>query len=101
MSFQDKIADQAKGIQPLDDFEALPLSGPGRWAYPYKGVTLYTNDGNVLFAESDGTPAADGAQSLLLQALDKAFRSGESATEAFERLRNGAPVTAGDLSELA
>ncbi|WP_237726978.1 hypothetical protein [Rhodococcus jostii] len=100
-SWDDKIASQAQAIEPMDDFEAIPLEGPGRWAHPYEGVTLYTNDDNILFPESDGTPAANGARSLLLQALDKAFQAGESATSAFDRLRNGAPVTTGDLSELA
>ncbi|EME18759.1 hypothetical protein G419_16198 [Rhodococcus triatomae BKS 15-14] len=89
------------GIRALPDFEALPRTGPGRWAYPYEGVTLYTNDADVLFPLSDGTPEGDGGRSLLIKALDKAFTSGETATEAFDRLRNGAPVTTGDLSELA
>ena len=99
-SFDDKIEDQANAFEALDDFEALPRSGPGRWAQPYEGVTLYTNDANVLFPLSDGTPEADGTRSLLFQALDKAFQAGETATHAFDRLRNGAPVTTGDLSEL-
>lgn len=99
-NFDDKILDQARGIQALADFEALPRSGPGRWAVPYQGVTLYTNDANILFPLSDDSPEADGARSLLIHALDKAFKAGETATEAFERLRNDATVTTGDLSEL-
>jgi hypothetical protein len=100
-NWDDKVASQAAAIEPMDDFKALPRTGPGRWAEPYPGVTLYTNDTDVLFPESDGTPVANGACSLLFQALDKAYQAGESATSAFDRLRNGAPVTTGDLSELA
>ena len=99
-NFDDKISSQAVGIEAMHDFEALPCSGPGRWTHPHEGVTLYTNDDRVLFPLSDGTASADGARSLLFHALDKAFKAGETATQAFERLRNGAPVTTGDLSEL-
>ncbi|MFF0541738.1 hypothetical protein ACFYTF_02770 [Nocardia thailandica] len=100
INWDDKVASQATGIVAMDDFKALPRTGPGRWAQPYEGVTLYTNDDKVLFPLSDGTPAADGARSLLIHALDKAYKAGETSTQAFERLCNGAPVTTGDLSEL-
>lgn len=96
-SVLDKNVDQAQGIVPIDDYEALPLSGPGRWAHPHPGMTLYTNDANVLFLQDD----TDSVQaSIIFQAMRKLFESGKSATEAFDILRLDAPVTTGDLSEL-
>ncbi|WP_245709521.1 hypothetical protein [Rhodococcus tukisamuensis] len=67
---------------------------------PDAGNASYTC-ADVLFPLDDGTPSAEGACSVLFHALDKAFKVGEFATSAFDRLCNGAPVTTGDLSELA
>ncbi|MET4609463.1 hypothetical protein ABIC28_000433 [Rhodococcus sp. PvR044] len=82
-------------------FGAVPLAGPGRWAQPYEGVTLYTNDSRILFLKIDGSDESRETRTQLIRALDKAFKAGQTAPEAFERLRNGAPVTTGDLSALA
>lgn len=95
MSFDDKIANQAMGIVPLPNFDARPLEGPGRWAEVAPGVILYTDDRNVLFPKGRGEGFSE-----LIRLIRRAYDSGETATEAFDRLRFGAPVVTGDLSEL-
>lgn len=96
MSLEDKYADQAQGYKAVDDFDALPLSGPGRWA-EIPGGTLYTNDANVLFLRGDGSVTA----SAVFQRLDQAYKAGATAAEAFDSLKGEAAVVTGDLSELA
>lgn len=91
----DKIEDQARSNVPVDDYEAT-LAGAGRWA-DIPGGTLYTNDANVLFLKGNGSTSAG----VVYLTLDKAYRAGETATHAFDRIRNGAAVTTGDLTELA
>ncbi|ASR86456.1 hypothetical protein SEA_CHANGELING_3 [Mycobacterium phage Changeling] len=94
----DKNVDQAQAIVAADDYDALPLTGPGRWAHVPGGLTLYTNDQNVLFARGD---MSSFEASVLFQAMDKLHAAGKTATEAFDILRLESDAVAGDLSELA
>ncbi|QZE10904.1 hypothetical protein SEA_AGAPE74_4 [Mycobacterium phage Agape74] len=97
-AFDDKIEDQAHAIRAVEDYDALPLEGPGRWAYIHGGLTLYTNDDNVLFAQGDMSTLDS---STLFQAMEKLRQAGKSAGEAFDILRLEADAISGDLSELA
>ncbi|ADB93697.1 hypothetical protein REDROCK_3 [Mycobacterium phage RedRock] len=97
-AFDDKIVDQAQAIVPVEDYDARPLAGPGRWAHLPGGLTLYTNDENVLFARGD---MSTFESSVLFQAMDKLHAAGKTASEAFDILRLEADAVAGDLSELA
>lgn len=94
-SLMDKMLDQARCYKPVPCFQALPLSGPGRWS-EIPGGLLYTNDDNILFLQGNGTNAA----SDVFQAISKAYDAGESATDAFDRFRGEAPAVSGDLSGL-
>ncbi|QGH78699.1 hypothetical protein SEA_MIKO_4 [Mycobacterium phage Miko] len=94
----DKAVDQAQAIRPVEDYDALPLTGPGRWARIHGGMTLYTNDDNVLFAQGDLSTLE---ASTLFQAMDKLHAAGKTASEAFDILRLEADAVSGDLSELA
>lgn len=95
----DRVAIEGLGIRPVPSFTALPLEGPGRWAEIEHGLTLYTDDDNILFAKVDYSKRNGFGE--LIQALRDAYKAGETATQAFDRLRGEAPVVTGDLSELA
>ncbi|EKF22990.1 hypothetical protein C731_2993 [Mycolicibacterium hassiacum DSM 44199] len=94
----EKAVNQAQAIRPVEGYDALPLSGPGRWAHIHGGMTLYTNDDNVLFVQG-GRGTLE--RSTLFQAMNKLRRAGKTATEAFDILRLEADAISGDLSELA
>ncbi|WKW87220.1 hypothetical protein SEA_CHARGERPOWER_4 [Mycobacterium phage Chargerpower] len=94
----DKAVDQAQAIRAVDDYDAFPLTGPGRWAHIYGNMTLYTNDDNVLFAKGD---LSSIEASTVFQVMDKLRESGKTAGEAFDILRLEADAISGDLSELA
>ncbi|AOT24925.1 hypothetical protein PBI_KALPINE_3 [Mycobacterium phage Kalpine] len=96
--FDDKIVDQAQAIVPADDYDALPLAGPGRWAHVPGGLTLYTNDDTVLFAKGDMSTIES---SYLFQAMEKLRLAGKTASQAFDILRLEADAVSGDLSVLA
>jgi hypothetical protein len=80
----DKNVDQAQAIRAVDDYDALPLTGPLRWAHIHGGMTLYTNDDNVLFARGD-LSTIDASN--LFQAMNKLREAGKTASEAFDILR--------------
>ena len=94
---EDKYRAESACYELIPNFDARPLAGPGRWALLHNNETiLFTNDDNILYAEGDGDEAY-----WLGREIDSAFDAGETATQAFDRLRDGASVTSGDLSELA
>ncbi|AFV51155.1 hypothetical protein ST20ES_3 [Mycobacterium phage 20ES] len=97
-AFDDKIEDQSHAIRAVEDYDALPLAGPGRWAHIHGGMTLYTNDANVLFAKG-GRGTLD--RSTLFQAMEKLRQAGKTASEAFDILRLESDAVSGDLSEIA
>jgi hypothetical protein len=96
---QDKLDSQAATAVWVDGYTALPLSGPGRWVTFQDGTTIYTDDNTKLFAKNKQGTTIGLVEAVV--AIGKLFDAGRPATEAFEQLRNGAPVTTGDLSELA
>ena len=96
---QDKLDNQAETAVWVDGYDALPLSGPGRWiAYP-DGTTIYTDDNTKLFVKNKQGTTAGLVEAVI--AIRKLYKAGNTAAEAFEKLRNRVPVTTGDLSELA
>lgn len=98
MTLDEKNVDQAQAIRPVEDYDALPVAGPGRWAHIHGGMTLYTNDDNVLFAKG-GRGTLE--RSTLFQAMEKLRQAGKTASEAFDILRLEADAVSGDLSEIA
>ncbi|MFT4127343.1 MAG: hypothetical protein QM662_14085 [Gordonia sp. (in: high G+C Gram-positive bacteria)] len=98
----DKLADQARGYERVPSFDALPLSGPGRWTVlePATTLFLYTDDKNILFVKNRA-PGVHPQQWWWGNQVSHAHDAGESATEAFDRLSVGREVVVGDLSELA
>ena len=96
---QDKLDSQAETAVWVDGYDALPLSGPGRWMTHPDGTTIYTDDNTKLFVKNEQGTTTCLVQAVL--AINKLHGQGKTPTEAFEQLRNGAPVTEGDLSELA
>lgn len=98
MTEEEKYVNQATAYREVQDYDALPLAGPGRWARIYGGMTLYTNDDNVLFAQGDMSTMES---STLFQAMDTLREAGKTASEAFDILRLDAAAVSGDLSELA
>ena len=98
MTNVEKNLSQAQAIVPIANFRGRPLAGPGRWAQVAHGLTFYTNDADVLFVRGQ---VSSVAASILIQEINQAFKAGETASEAFDRLRQGAPVVSGDLSDFA
>lgn len=101
-NFEDKMDSQAESAVWVDEgYDALPLSGPGRWMTFPDGTIVYTDDANKLFAKND--EAYTRGMSQAIQAIDKLWKAGKTATEAFETLRGNipVPVASGDLSEIA
>ncbi|WP_342660400.1 hypothetical protein Rruber_00234 [Rhodococcus ruber] len=96
---QHKLDDQAEGYVWVDGYAALPLSGPGRWMTYPDGTTIYTDDATKLFVKNKQGTTIGLVEAV--GAIRELFKAGKTVTEAFEALRNGAPVTTGDLSELA
>lgn len=97
MTQQEKYLAEASACEKVPNFAARPLSGAGRWVLLHNNETvLFTNDSNILYAEGDG----DEAYYLMIE-IDSAYAAGQTATEAFDRLRAGAAVINGDLSVLA
>ena len=94
----DKIIDQAQGYRLADDSDALPLTGPGRWAHLDNGIVLYANDANVVFVQAEESSVA---LSLMSLAVSKAYEARETASQAFDRLRGELRVITGNLSALA
>lgn len=93
---EEKYRSQSACNEMISNFDARPLAGAGRWALLHNNeTTLFTNDDNIPCAEGDG----DEAYWLGIE-IDTAFDAGETATQAFDRLRAGATVISGDLSEL-
>ena len=94
----DKNLNQAAAIRAVEDYDALPLAGPGRWAHIPGNLTLYTNDDNVLFV--NGNRNSLEAMNLF-QVMEKLRKAGKTASEAFDILRLDSNAISGDLSELA
>ena len=95
---QDKLDSQAATAVWVDGYDALPLSGPGRWITYPDGTTIYTDDSTKLFAKNEQGTTAGLVEAVI--AIRKLYKAGNTAAEAFEELRNGASVTTGDLSDL-
>ncbi len=94
---EDKYRAESACYELIPNFAARPLSGAGRWALLHNNKTvLFTNDSNILSTQGDG----DEAYWLGID-IDSAYAAGQTATQAFDRLRAGAAVITGDLSELA
>lgn len=96
---QDKLDSQAETAVWVDGYDALPLSGPGRWITYPDGTTIYTDDNTKLFVRNKQSTTAGLVEAVV--AIRKLYKAGKTATEAFEQIRNGTPVATGDLSELA
>ncbi|AWY03822.1 hypothetical protein SEA_NEDARYA_3 [Gordonia phage Nedarya] len=99
MISEDKVLSQALGKELVDDFEAGPMTGPGRWVRFPDGTVLYTDDANILFAKND--EATTEITYELIQASSKLFEAGKTATAAFDLLNGDLDVVAGDLSTIA
>lgn len=52
MISEDKLNSQAETYAWVDGYDALPLSGPGRWTTYPDGTTVYTDDKNMLFVKN-------------------------------------------------
>ncbi|MFT4125556.1 MAG: hypothetical protein QM662_04925 [Gordonia sp. (in: high G+C Gram-positive bacteria)] len=104
MIHKDKLIDQARGYAPVPSFDALPLTGPGRWALVDPStLVLYTDDNNILFVKNTVRTPGETHPHLGWWATQvvHAHDAGESATEAFDRLTEGYDVVVGDLAEIA
>ncbi|ANA86941.1 hypothetical protein SEA_STROSAHL_3 [Gordonia phage Strosahl] len=95
----EKVESQALGKELVDDFEAGPMTGPGRWAVFPDGTVLYTNDANVLFARHDVEETEVTFD--LIHAACKLYERGETATAAFNLLKADRTVVSGDLATIA
>lgn len=98
MSWEDKLESQAQAYREVDDYAAGPLDGPGRWAHIHAGMTIYTDDDNILFAKGDLSTIE---ASTLFQAMYQLYKAGKTAGEAFDIIRMDYRAVSGDLSELA
>ncbi|MEU2004535.1 hypothetical protein ACH47B_26390 [Rhodococcus sp. NPDC019627] len=99
---EDKLISQADTAVWVDGgYEAVPLSGPGRWMTFPDGTIIYTDDDTKLFAKNDESFTYGLMEAIL--AIEKLWAAGKTATEAFETLRGNVPVpvVSGDLSEIA
>lgn len=96
---EEKLQDQAQYEWVDEGYEALPLSGPGRWMTYPDGTTIYTDDDTILFVKNDRETPIGTVEAVL--AIDKLWHAGKTPTEAFEALRANVPVVSGDLSEIA
>ncbi|MGV9945283.1 hypothetical protein [Rhodococcus aetherivorans] len=99
MISEDKLNSQAETYEWVDGYDALPLSGPGRWTTHPDGTTIYTDDNTKLFVKNKQGTTIGLVEAVI--SIRKLFAAGKTPTEAFEQLRSGSSVTTGDLSELA
>lgn len=90
-----KNVDQAQAYRGLPAFAAGPLAGQGRWAHVDDNLVLYTDDHNILFVRGTSPDLGEWAVEIVA-----AHDVGETATEAFDRLRGDASAVSGDLANL-